>query len=165
MGWATAWSFDRLRLWLERGSEPRAALLQTLIHGVARVALAAVFAYQGLVPKLFFPHPDEMSMMEGAGVAATQAATAVAALGLAELAVAVALLSAWSRSWPLWLCLIAMPAATATVALSSPAVFAAAFNPFALNVSVAALAAIGLLVLPGVPSARRCLRRPARSVP
>ena len=36
----------------------------------------------------------------------------------------------------------------------------AAFNPFALNVAVAALAAIDLLVLAGVPSASHCLRRP-----
>lgn len=33
MGWATAWSFDRLRLWLERGISPR----QALVHGVAEV--------------------------------------------------------------------------------------------------------------------------------
>ena len=35
----------------------------------------------------------------------------------------------------------------------------AAFNPFLL-VAVASLAAIDLLVLPGVPSAAHCLRRP-----
>ncbi len=35
MGWATAWSFDRLRLWLERGITPERALL----NAVADVAL------------------------------------------------------------------------------------------------------------------------------
>lgn len=37
LGWATAWSFDRLRLWLERGISPRRALL----HGLAEVAVRA----------------------------------------------------------------------------------------------------------------------------
>jgi hypothetical protein len=75
---------------------------------------------------------------------------------------AAALLVAWSRSWPVWVCLIAMPIATVAVAQLSPAFFEAAFNPFALNVSVAAVAAIDLLVIAGVPSARRCRRRPPR---
>jgi hypothetical protein len=165
IGWATAWSFDRLRLWLEKRVDPHVAIRQTFIHLVARVALAAVFAYQGIVPKLLARHADEIAMMEAAGVHTTLTGTAAVALGLAELAVAVALLVAWFRSWPLWLCLLAMPIATFVVAFSSPAFFGAAFNPFSLNVSVAALAAIDLLVLAGVPSARRCLRRPVPEKP
>ncbi|MEU5955428.1 hypothetical protein [Streptomyces sp. NPDC047525] len=35
MGWATAWSFDRLRLWLERGITPE----RQLLHGLAEVAV------------------------------------------------------------------------------------------------------------------------------
>jgi hypothetical protein len=44
------WSFDRLRLWLEQGVDPAQAMRQTLVHSVARVGLALIFAYQGLVP-------------------------------------------------------------------------------------------------------------------
>src|SRR5687768_10355631 len=32
MGWATAWSFDRLRLWLEDGVHPKQAMRHTLVH-------------------------------------------------------------------------------------------------------------------------------------
>lgn len=39
MGWATAWSFDRLRLWCERGIHPRAALGRALGECAARLAL------------------------------------------------------------------------------------------------------------------------------
>jgi hypothetical protein len=39
--------------------------------------------------------------------------------------------------------------------------FGAAFNPCSLNMAVASLAPIDLLVLDGVPSATRCLRRPS----
>lgn len=39
MGWATAWSFDRLRLWCERGTHPRAALARALGESALRLAL------------------------------------------------------------------------------------------------------------------------------
>lgn len=39
MGWATAWSFDRLRLWCERGNRPRAALARALGECALRLAL------------------------------------------------------------------------------------------------------------------------------
>ncbi|MGW6268239.1 hypothetical protein [Streptomyces sp. NPDC055060] len=37
MGWATAWSFDRLRLWLERGITPE----RLLLHAVAETGVRA----------------------------------------------------------------------------------------------------------------------------
>jgi hypothetical protein len=48
IGWATAWSFDRLRLWLEQGMDPAQAMRQTLVHVVARITVAVVFAQQVL---------------------------------------------------------------------------------------------------------------------
>ncbi|MBO0517940.1 hypothetical protein J0695_40355, partial [Streptomyces beijiangensis] len=39
MGWATAWSFDRLRLWCERGTHPRAALARALGECALRLVL------------------------------------------------------------------------------------------------------------------------------
>jgi hypothetical protein len=48
MGWATAWSFDRLRLWLERGISPE-RLLRRAVAGVALRA-AAVIAAAALAP-------------------------------------------------------------------------------------------------------------------
>jgi hypothetical protein len=164
IGWATAWSFDRLRLWVEEHVHPRIAVRQTLIHVAARMALAIVFAYQGVVPKLLARHVDELAMMAAAGAPVRMTAAAVAALGLAELGLAAVLLVRWSRPWPVWLSLIAMPIATIGVAISSPAFFEAAFNPFSLNVSVAAIAAIDLFVLGSVPSAGRCRRRPAPEI-
>ncbi|MCF6526578.1 hypothetical protein, partial [Streptomyces sp. JJ36] len=47
MGWATAWSFDRLRLWCERGVRPERALRQALGEALGRsaaVAAAVVYA-------------------------------------------------------------------------------------------------------------------------
>ncbi|AZM55588.1 hypothetical protein DMA15_25895 [Streptomyces sp. WAC 01529] len=41
MGWATAWSFDRLRLWLERGITPERALLNAVAEVLLRVLFVA----------------------------------------------------------------------------------------------------------------------------
>jgi uncharacterized membrane protein YphA (DoxX/SURF4 family) len=160
LGWATAWSFDRLRLWLEQRVDPAQAMRLTLVHSIARLALAAVFAYQGLVPKLLGRSVDEVAMLRDAGVSAGVTDIAVIGLGVLELTFAAALLVAWHRRWPPWTCLGSMLVATTAVALNSPRYLAAAFNPVSLNLAVASLAGIDLLVLGSVPSAARCLRRP-----
>jgi len=160
IGWATAWSFDRLRLRLEQGVDPAQAMRQTLVHFVARIALAAIFAYQGVVPKLLARHVDEVAMLHDLGVSAGVTNTAVIALGILELAFAALLLVAWHGRWPMFVCLGSMLLATAVVGLNSPRYFEAAFNPASLNLAVASLAAIDLLVLGSIPSAARCLRRP-----
>jgi hypothetical protein len=161
IGWATAWSFDRLRLWLERGIVPEHAMRQTLVHGVARVGLALIFAYQGLVPKLGARHADEIAMLRDAGVGAGIANAELTGLGISELMLAASLLWAWHRRWPASLCIGLMLLATALVGVSSPRYFEAAFNPLSLNLAVASLAVVDLLVLPGLPSAARCRRRPS----
>jgi len=158
ISWATAWSFDRLRLWLERGIDPTQAMRQTLVHAVARLALAAVLIYHGLVPKLLRPHADEAIMLGQAGVPAEFIGTAITSIGIAELLLAGSLLVLWNKTWPPWLCIILMVIATIGVAANSPQYLTAAFNPVSLNLATASLAAIDLLAIPGIPSARRCRR-------
>lgn len=41
IGWMTAWSFDRLRLWLDHGVSPAEALRRTVVVWALRVVLAA----------------------------------------------------------------------------------------------------------------------------
>uniref|UniRef100_A0AAU2JXA5 Membrane protein YndG n=1 Tax=Streptomyces sp. NBC_00049 TaxID=2903617 RepID=A0AAU2JXA5_9ACTN len=41
MGWATAWSFDRLRLWCERGITPRRTLARAIGESALRALLCA----------------------------------------------------------------------------------------------------------------------------
>lgn len=40
MGWATAWSFDRLRLWIEYGLDPATTLRSSLLRGATRFGVA-----------------------------------------------------------------------------------------------------------------------------
>ncbi|MDT0460833.1 hypothetical protein RM550_34805 [Streptomyces sp. DSM 41527] len=44
MGWATAWSFDRLRLWCERGITPERSLRQALAEVCVRIAAVVASA-------------------------------------------------------------------------------------------------------------------------
>ena len=159
MGWATAWSFDRLRLWVEKGIDPGVSAERGLIHAVARVGVALVFLYQGLVPKLLYRHPTETAMLIAAGLPAPAADVAVVLIGLGEVAAAGVLLAAWRARWPFATIAVAMAAALAAVAWTAPGTLPAAFNPVALNLATAALAVIGWVAGRDLPSAARCLRR------
>jgi hypothetical protein len=66
-GWATAWSFDRLRLWLEEGIRPEDSRDRALAHAAAVGGLAGVWLYQGLVPKLAKVDADETAFWRRAG--------------------------------------------------------------------------------------------------
>jgi len=158
LAWATAWSFDRLRLWLERGVSPNAALRHFVTHACARGTVAMVFAYHGLVPKLLMRDADEMSMLRDARIPSDWLPTALSATGIAELAFAFLLLWYWRDRWPSVVSLVLMAAATVAVVASSPRYLAAAFNPLTLNLSVAALSFLDLVNLADAPSAARCRR-------
>jgi uncharacterized membrane protein YphA (DoxX/SURF4 family) len=158
MGWATAWSFDRLRLWIERGIDPAHSLERSLVHATARLALVVIFLYQGLVPKLLYRHPSELRMLSNSGLPAETAGRVLVAIGIAEVALGAALLSAWRARWPFAVILALMAVALIGVTVSSPAVLVGAFNPVALNVAVAALAGVAWLTSADRPYAARCLR-------
>jgi DoxX-like family len=83
MGWATAWSFDRLRLWLEKKIDPALALERSIIYGIARLMIVFVWIYHGLVPKLIFHHQDEIAMLVAAGIRQSNALAVVRFAGLA----------------------------------------------------------------------------------
>jgi hypothetical protein len=158
MRWATAWSFDRLRLWIERGIDPALSLERSVAHALVRVTLAFIFLWHGIVPKLLARHPDELRMLLDGGVPAGGLPLASLVHGGTEVALGVAVLVFW-RSRGLFPLVIAfMAAALAGVAIASPRYLTAAFNPVTLNVAVAALAAVGWAASRDLPSARRCIR-------
>ena len=158
MGWATAWSFDRLRLWAEEGVPPEHAMQCSAIHALARIAIAFVWLWHGLIPKLIFHDADEINMLVQAGVPAFLLPRLVSLFGIAEIAMAILVLLTWRRRAMFPLQAILMLGALAGVAVRSPGYLTHAFNPVTLNLLVVALAAAGWLASPRLPSARRCLR-------
>lgn len=67
LAWATAWSFDRPRLWIEREISPETSFRMALINAWARIFIAFIWVWQGLVPKVMFPSVDEKLMLTAAG--------------------------------------------------------------------------------------------------
>lgn len=114
---------------------------------VVRWTLAFVFVYHGVAPKLLTRDPDELAMLAGLGVPADRAPTLLAAIGVAEVAWGLAFL-ALPRSGSLLLATsFTMVTVLAGVAATSPRYLTSAFNPVTLNLSVAALALVGWLLL------------------
>lgn len=160
MGRATAWSFDRLRLWIEDGLDPCTAMRAAVVYTLARGVVAFVWVYHGLVPKLIYSHPDELAMLGDLGLSPATARTACVIFGGAEVVFGLLTLALWRARWPLWLTVIAMPLATLGVASQSPRFLTSAFNAMSLNVTTLTLAVIALLCLDLTPSASRCSRVP-----
>jgi hypothetical protein len=160
LGWATAWSFDRLRLWIEKGVLPESSRTFSLVYTLARITLAFIWIYQGIVPKLIFHSSDEIRMLSDGGVSLACLPTALSVFGWAELCFGVLLVILWRQSWPLWVTIGAMILAFLSVGLRSSQFLATAFNLATLNVAVIALAAIGLSLVRQIPTASHCRRRP-----
>jgi DoxX-like family len=154
MGWATAWSFDRMRLWAEDGQPPEASLAFALIHATARIAIAGVWLWHGLVPKLLFPNLDEQMMLGQSGLPLA----ALPWIGGAEVLFGLAVLCAWRWRGIFLVNVVMMLGATAAVAMNSPAYLKAAFNPVTLNAAMIALSIAGWIAAARMPSASRCLR-------
>ena len=162
MGRATAWSFDRLRLWAEGEQSPETSLRLALIHTVARTSIAFIWLWHGLVPKLLYHQADERTMLAQAGVPMQL----LPWIGAGEMVLGVLVLCTWNVRWVLLANALLMVLATAVVAVKSPTYLTAAFNPVTLNLAVIALSIAGWLAARTLPSARRCLRTdPQRTQP
>jgi hypothetical protein len=157
-GWATAWSFDRLRLWLDDGVPPERSRDLAVAHAAAVAGLVGVFAYQGVVPKLWKADGDEVALWEGLGLTRSTARAAVRVAGGVELAFAGVTAARSSRRWPFVVAGAAMPVLAAGAARSDRSVLSRAFNPGSLGIAVAALAGVALATTDGRPSGRRPLR-------
>lgn len=163
IGWATAWSFDRLRLWIEKGIDPEVSRNRALLHALATLVIAFVWVYQGAVPKLIARHPDELQMFLDAGIAVATAPTMLQIVGWAEVAIGLLVLIFAFQRWPFVLTIVLMVLATVGVVVTSPSHLWAAFNPVSLNLLMGAMAVVGLATVRDIPLARRCLRQPPRS--
>ncbi|MBF9143545.1 DoxX-like family protein [Hymenobacter properus] len=163
IGWATAWSFDSLRLWLEQGQRPAVSRALGLIMALVRFTLGFVWIYQGVVPKLLFPDTGELRILQGAGFSAGTAHGVAAAVGVGEILFGLLFwLLPMDKLRPVyWLNMLGLLVLGAGALFSQPAVFVAPFNPLTLNLALMALAAVALAIpVELVPSATRCLRRP-----
>jgi len=159
MGWATAWSFDRLRLWLEKGIDPAVSLERSVVYGIARLTLALIWVYQGIVPKLLFRDTGELAILRHTNLFAGYEPTVLSLVGFAEIFFGFLLLFRWHSRLLLALNIVTLVVLGAGALLGQPHIFVEPFNPLTLNFAMTALAAIGLYTAHDLPRAAFCRRK------
>jgi hypothetical protein len=159
IGWATAWSFDRLRLWLEKGQSPESSFAIWISFMAARFGLGLMWLYQGLVPKLIVAD-GEMALAEAAGIGSPE--LLVTAVGVAEIMFGVTFLIFSRWRWPYVATGVAMVPLTLVVLLTDGSSFGDPFNPLVLNLLAIALSFVGFPTSKLTPRAGNCLRVPPR---
>ncbi len=163
LGWATAWSFDRLRLWIEKGISPETSRDRAIVYALARGTTAFIWFYHGLVPKLLYHDRAELDLLSRIGTAPQNLSQAATLAGVVEIVFAFLLVVLWRQTWLLWVTVVLMMAGIPVLAASAPSYLTAAFNPVTLNVSLAVLALIAVVAKRDVPTAANCRRAPEKT--
>ena len=120
----------------------------TRINFIARLTIALVWIYHGLVPKIIYRDWSEMTLLRQAGVDIQFVPALLQTLGLAEIFFGVLVLAQWRGRWQLWATMGIMLGTVLGIARHSPAVFHSDFNPISLNGLMLAMAAIALISQP-----------------
>lgn len=111
---------------------------------IARLAVAFVFFYHGLVPKLIYLHASELELVARTPTFGMDHALIVRAAGAGEVLLAIFLLTFWNKTWPLHFAAFALLGLIAATVLFAPNIMVAAFNPVSLTVTTLALVWIAL---------------------
>lgn len=125
------------------------------IARVARLSLALVFIWHGLVPKILWLSPDEVAMIAAHGLPAHGlfAPEIIARVaGIGEVLLGLLLLLLPGRRWPLLLAAAALILLLLDVALLSPHLLLQAFNPLSTNLAALALCLVAWLAEQPAPS-------------
>lgn len=160
IGWATAWSFDVLRLWLERGIAPELSSRRSLVQILVQVSLAMLWIYQGLFPKLLFPGSGEMEILTATGFFGGWERQALTLIGVLEILFGLLVLLPGPRRKVHDANIALLLLLTIVTLVGQPDLFVAPFNPATLNFSMIMLSLIGLVNDHDLPSAATCLRQP-----
>lgn len=158
IGWATAWSFDCLRLWIEREIDPKLSQTRFILHSVCRFGLAMIFAWHGLVPKLIAHHPQEQLLIEASGFSQDASSRLVTVAGILELLFALALILFWKVRWLYALSGVGLIVLASTAIVVDSGLVAHPFSPITLTIAMLSLCVLGWIACVDLPSARRCER-------
>ena len=111
---------------------------------IARLGVAFVFFYHGLVPKLLCVHPSEVELAEATPTFGIDPVLVVRAAGLLEVLLALTVLMLWHKRWPVYVAGITLVALLLATIVFAPSIMVAAFNPVSLTVVTLALVWIAL---------------------
>jgi hypothetical protein len=146
-------------LWLEKGIDPADALRRSITNSIARVSLALIWIYQGLVPKLLFRDSGELAILHHSHLFHGNESVILSFIGVGEILFGCALLLCWDSTLLLKINIALLAILGAGALFSQPQIFVAPFNPLTLSGAMIALAIIGLISSHDIPTSRRCKRR------
>ncbi|GAE29589.1 DoxX-like family protein [Halalkalibacter hemicellulosilyticus] len=163
MGWATAWSFDCLRLWLEKGISPQISMVRSLYQMIASFVLAFIWIYQGLVPKILFQDAGELELLQGTGLFQGHEELFLYILGVLQIGFGLLFLWIGRKWWLHVINIVALICLGVGAIMSSAIVLAAPFNPLTLTIAMIGYSLLTTLNLKDLPSANHCKRNRVRS--
>lgn len=158
MIWATAWSFDCLKNWIEKGLHPKQAIKAQLTVLLSSIALGLIWIYQGVIPKLLFTDTGEIAILKQSGLFGGNEKSVLTLMGVAEIVFGFIILLVHKKSVHI-ANIIALLLLTAGAIFSNPSIFTFPFNPFSLNVSMIALSIIAILNFGYLPKASNCITK------
>ena len=85
MIWATAWSFDCLKNWIEKGFHPKQAVKAQLSVLFINITLGTVWIYQGLIPKILFTDTGEIEILKQSRLFTGYEETILTFIGIADI--------------------------------------------------------------------------------
>ncbi|BDH61299.1 membrane protein [Lysinibacillus sp. PLM2] len=160
IGWGTALSFDVLKRWLEKGETPSSQYLRFFTNWFITFLFCFIWLYHGLVPKLIFMHPDEISMVRNlAPLSFDSAYWIVFITGIIEVIFGLFWLIYKNKRILLGLQMIGFPLLTLSAIIAQPSSMIHPFNPLTLNLSLLIITIIGFFLSKDVPTATTCKRK------
>ncbi|MDQ0256834.1 hypothetical protein J2S74_004256 [Evansella vedderi] len=162
IGWATAWSFDAMKLWIEKQIPPEQSFRRLLTHIFICFALAFIWIYQGLVPKILFPETGELALIEQTGFFPGFEREVVFSIGILEIIVGLLFLFPIRKVGLFLVSSMAVALLGLGALFTNPYLFLEPFNPATLNIGMILLGIVGWLNLRDLPQARNCWRRPSK---
>lgn len=162
IGWATAWSFDSLRLWLDKDIAPEVSRRLYLLFALANFTIALSWLYHGIVPKLLYMETGELAMMQASGLLPSMEVAAVYGVGIGEILFGLLFLFLGRSRILHYINLAGLLALGITAFYAKAAVYKAPFNPATTSFGIMALSVVVLSIRRFLPDAGNCKRKPVK---
>ncbi|PKJ55895.1 DoxX-like family protein [Bacillus sp. SN10] len=159
LGWATAWSFDALKLWLEKGLHPRLLIRKTMTYWLVCFLIAFVWMYQGIFPKIIYSHPEEIKMLSAIIGSTGNSIAILKVIGMLEIIFGIIWLFPIPKQKLFILHIFMLIGLTIAAGFTNITSFTEPFNPITLNVLLMGLSIVGYINSFDLPSAKNCKRK------
>lgn len=163
-GFATAWSFDRLRIWLEHRVPPSVIADRALIHYASVGVLFLLWLYMGLIPKLIYTETSgELAIMQQTGMFAGYESPMIRLIGVLEIFLGI--ITAWCHR-TVWSAIVQagiLLLPTVPVCIVYPELLQSPFNPVTAVLPMLASCFASYKTRTLLPRAARCIRKPPRT--